>query len=158
MQTIYVFGVTVHLISVAIFVGSFALWAAAVLPSVANKKSADFFISMAQRFRKVSNHTLGLIFVTGFFLAYYRLAPIIESGPLMKNPFTHMFLTKVVFLVGMLVTTILHNRMFKEEAIRALKASPNDVIVKASKLARINLILCIIIIALGVMLVRGKFW
>lgn len=165
----YQLAVYLHILSVIVWVGG-ALFLAMVIVPVNRRlpltppQSAALLGQVARRFRNVSWAAIAVLLVTGLFMAlgHWRVTP---SGFYQGDtPFTEMLRTKLGLVFVVIVLSAVHDFVMGPRVSDKLAALREDgappAALKSARVwliwvARINVIMVLIVVALAVMLTRG---
>ncbi len=167
MRVLYLISVWLHLLSVIVWLGGMLFLAIAIVPLLRQPAYQAIRFSMLSwmgfRFRWIGWICLLLLFITGVVNLAYRGYDWNDlwTGQLWQGSFGHtlgmkFFLVSLIFLlsaihdfsIGPRATVIGQTKPGSEEALKLRK--------QASWIGRLNVILALIALMLGVLLVRGN--
>ncbi|MEX0929566.1 MAG: CopD family protein [Balneolales bacterium] len=168
MRTIYLISVYIHLLAMMVWLGGMAFMAMIVIPVTRKKMfrsmSAGLIRTTGERFRPVAWVCLSLLLVSGIFMLGSRGFSWADlwTGRLFQGTFGLIFAHKLVFFGVILFISGIHDFYLGPKAARLLSGSADQPVTgrfrKLSSWAgRINMLLGLIVVMLGVMLVRGTF-
>src|SRR5829696_2525913 len=166
MHGLYLLSVWLHLLAAVVWIGGMVFLVLVLVPVSRRAEfrgSAPALIHhLGVRFRAVGWACLGLLVVSGVVNLAYRGYTWFDlgSGRLWQGPIGHI-LGATLLLVGViLLVSALHDFGLGPRATRLLQADPTSVAARrgrrqASWLGRLTLVLALVVVALGIMLVRG---
>lgn len=166
MKALYLLAVWLHILAAATWLGGILFLVFVLVPVTrqpAFRAGAGALIeATGRRFRWVGWMALGLLAASGVVqLAYRGFAwADVWSGRLWQGPFGQMLGLKLLLVAGILLLSALHDFGVGPRATTAWQAKPGSPEARrlrrqAAWIARINLLLGLSAVALGVMLVRG---
>ena len=166
MQVIYVLAVWLHLVALAIWIGGMIFLALVLVPITRRPEyrasSAALFHLVGTRFRWVGWACLGLLLLTGLISLGFRGYEWLDAlnGRLWQGQFGHVLAGKLALVAVILVVSVLHDFWLGPRAVAYLQANPTGpdaakLRLQASWIGRITLLLALVVLALGVLLVRG---
>lgn len=169
MHLFYLFSVWLHILAAAVWIGGMAFVALVLVPVIRQPENQRVAASIVHltglRFRSAGWFSLALLFLTGGFNLLYRGFDLTElwSGQLWESGFGVILTLKLFFFGLVLLLSGVHDFAIGPRATalwRTDPASPESKRLRqqASWIGRINLLLALIIVALGIMLVRGSPW
>ncbi len=163
---LYIASVTLHILAGMVWIGGMVFFSLVLIPLTRRKEYSDRAAALVrasgERFRAISWICLGILVVTGLInlhfhgFTWHSALSRVQWG----SPFGLLLAHKLVLVVLILVVSAFHDFYVGPKATAALEAEPGSARAKsyrrtASWLARINLILALAVVVLGVMLVRG---
>jgi copper resistance protein D len=165
LRTLYLLSVWIHVIAATIWVGGMLFLTLVVVPWLRGPGRATglaFLRESGRRFRHIAWICFALLIVTGAFNLSMRgvsLASFIDTGWL-GSSFGRLVLLKLGFFAVVLLLSALHDFVIGPRAAAALEADPRSAAAqslrrRASWIGRLNVILGLTLILLGVMIVRG---
>ena len=166
----YQLSVLVHILAAMVWVGGMLFLALVVVPAARSLPPAErsaLFHLVGPRFRTVGWSCVGLLLVTGVVNLAYRgvMWENLFTAELWSSEFGRVLAVKLVVIAVMLVLSILHDFVLGPASVRAHtpgEARPSAEALtlrrQASWLGRITTLLALVVVALGVMLVRGAPW
>jgi copper resistance protein D len=166
MYTFYLFSVWLHILAVAVWIGGMVFLTLVVVPIIRRPEhrnvAAVLIHQTGIRFRGVGWACLGLLLLSGLFNLSFRGFAWTDmwSGWLWQDSFGNIIGVKL-FLVGIiLILSVWHDFVVGPQATALWQADPTSA--KAQQLrrqsgwfGRFNLLLALVVVALGVMLGRG---
>ncbi|RMF86998.1 MAG: DUF4149 domain-containing protein [Nitrospinota bacterium] len=170
MRALYLLSVWLHILAVTVWLGGMVFLTLVLVPLTRQpeyREMATPLISWTgRRFRWIGWICLGLILLTGVFNLASRGVgwEVLGNVQFWRGPFGHALGIKLFLVLVILVLSIAHDFFIGPRATALGKEkSPADPEVErvrrqASWIGRLNLVLALIIIALGVVLVRGAPW
>lgn len=172
---LYQLSVLLHILSAVIWVGGMFFLALVVVPvarTLAPAERAALFGAVGRRFRAVGWGCIGLLIVTGVINVSYRGVTLdnLFTAELWGSPFGSTLAMKLAAVVVLLILSVVHDFVLGPHSVRVLErvgqgspAEQRDATLEAerlrraaSMLGRIEGILALLVIALAVMLVRGR--
>ncbi|MEX0685554.1 MAG: DUF4149 domain-containing protein [Balneolales bacterium] len=168
MRTIYLISVFIHLLSLTVWMGGMAFFAMIVIPitreKMFNVMNIDLIRRTGERFRTIAWVCLILLLITGILILGDRgySWQDLWSGQLFQGTFGLILAHKLVLFGIVLGISGFHDFYLGPKAAKLLSESlGHPVTDKFRKLSswagRINMLLGLVIIFLGVLLVRGGF-
>jgi uncharacterized membrane protein len=163
---LYLISVWLHLLAMAVWAGGMIFLALVLVPVVrlpaAQGSAGQLLHYTGTRFRAVGWTCLALLGLSGIVNLGYRgygWADLL-TGQLWQGPFGHILGGKLLLVAVVLVLSAIHDFRDGPRATRLLQEKPGSpealrARARASWFGRINLLLALAIIMLGVMLVRG---
>ena len=163
--TMYQWVVFVHIVAAIIWIGGMLFLPLVLVPVL---RRQDWSLRMAlldatgRRFRTVGWVAIGVLLITGVWNLHNRRLgwDVILSPRLFDGPFGHILAVKLVLIAALLTLSLLHDFGIGPASTRAAQDSPDSHRAErlrrtASWIGRVNALLALIIIWLGVALVRG---
>lgn len=166
MRTLYLLSVWIHILSAIVWIGGMVFLALVVVPVTRRTElrgqSGALFRWTGRRFRWIGWICLLLFVLTGIVnLAYrgYHWSDL-WSGALWSGSFGQTLAVKLVLVAAILVLSAVHDFKVGPEAASLMEREPTANETRrwrraASWFGRVNLLLALIVVMLGVMLVRG---
>ncbi len=169
MSVLYFLSIWLHIVAATIWIGGTVFLAAVLVPMIRRSEYRTLAPAMLQwageRFRKVGWASLLALFVTGLVNLTFRQFPWTDMGNPQgwAGPFGQILILKLALVMTIIALSLVHDLWIGRRATAAWRANPASDDAKrlrrqASWIARINLLLSLIVVALGVMLVRGRPW
>ena len=165
MHHLYVFSVWLHIMAATAWLGGMVFLSVVMVPYLrkANKDvAATFFAVSGTRLRNLGWVCFITLLGTGAFNLYMRGVrwSHLWSRDFYDTPFGKTLLWKFVLFAAVLVVSAYHDFVHGPRAVDALAASPDSPHAvklrrQASLFGRINGLLAIVLVFLGVCLVRG---
>lgn len=168
MNLLYLLSVWIHILAAMVWIGGMLFLVLVVVPwlrSGQRTQAADFFRETGPRFRNVGWTCFAVLVITGSFNLWVRgvrWANFVEPQWLTSS-FGKTVLAKLGVFVVVLLVSALHDFVVGPRATRAIATDPRSVAAqrerrRASLLGRMNVVFALVLVALGVMLVRGVPW
>ncbi|MCS6925356.1 MAG: DUF4149 domain-containing protein [Candidatus Binatia bacterium] len=157
--------VWLHILAAVVWVGGMVFLAAVLVPlsrTLVPREVATLLIQQTGvRFRWIGWACLVLLLLSGVFNLTYRGFDWTWSA--WQSPFGQVLTVKLLLVAGILCLSVLHDFVIGPRATalgQTSPASPHALQLRrqASWLGRLNLLLSLVVLALGVVLVRGWFW
>lgn len=166
MHTLYLLSVWLHILAAVTWLGGMiflVLVVAPVLRQAEYRHVAGKMLHQAGvRFRWVGWICFGILILTGTFNLVYRGFTWEDfwNWRLWVGPWRHTLATKLLLVAFILLLSALHDFLIGPRATRLWQQHPDAPEVKrlrrhAAWIGRVNLLLALAVVALGVMLVRG---
>ncbi|MBI3990235.1 MAG: DUF4149 domain-containing protein [candidate division NC10 bacterium] len=166
MHAFYLLSVWLHLLAAMIWIGGMVFLAMALVPVIRRLKDQEVATTLihetGMRFRWVGWGCLGLLLVSGTVNLAYRGFGWTDvwSGRIVQGPLGQVLGFKLLLVAVILLISALHDFLIGPRATALGQADPTSLEARrlrrqASWLGRLNLLLALIVVALGVMLVRG---
>lgn len=166
MHAFYIFSVWLHVLAAAVWIGGMVFIALVLVPATRRPEHRGVATSLirwtGRRFRWIGWLSLALLLLTGIINLAYRgfgWADLV-SGRLWEGPFGRALGIKLLLVAMISFLSILHDFVIGPRATDLLQnhpGSPKAMRLRrlASWMGRANLILALIVVALGIMMVRG---
>src|SRR5690606_22842933 len=168
MQVLYLLSVWVHILAATVWIGGMLFLVLVVVPWLrrgARSDAAVFLRETGERFRNVGWLCFVVLLVTGTFNLWVRGVRLADFGRVewLQSPFGSMVLVKLGAFLLVLVVSSIHDFVVGPRATRAIAAAVRSKEAqierhRASVLGRVNVVLALVLVAAGVMLVRGVPW
>ena len=168
MHTLYLISVWLHILAATVWIGGMAFLVLVVVPWLrsGNRANAGTFLrETGQRFRNVSWTCFGILVVTGSFNLWIRGVRLSDfgRGAWLSSAFGQTVLLKLGCFALVLVVSMVHDFSVGPRASTAIARDPQSPAAhtlrrRASLLGRVNVVLALVLVAAGVMLVRGALW
>lgn len=166
MDVLYLFSVWLHILAAVVWIGGMVFLALILVPVIRQPDHQDMSASLMHgtgiRFRWVGWICLGLLLLSGVFNLIYRGLgwEDLRSSQFWQGSFGHTLGIKLLLVAVIFLLSALHDFILGPRAIvlwRANPTSPEALRLRrgAGWLGRLNLLLALIVVALGVILVRG---
>lgn len=166
MRVLYLLSVWLHILAAAVWVGGILFLVLVLVPAVRRPEFRQSAASLIQwtglRFRWVGWIALGLLILSGSFNLAYRgvgLTTLLSAG-FWEGRFGRTLGVKLFLVAAILLTSAVHDFWIGPQATRLWEEAPDSEAARrlrrrAASLGRLNLLLALTVMALGVMLVRG---
>ena len=169
MHSLYLFSVWLHILAAVIWVGGTIFISLALVPAIRRPEFRASGLALirftAHRFRWAAWLCFVIFIATGIFNLLYRGMNFELMGQALfwRGPFGSTLAIKLSVVVLILAISALHDFHIGPRAAAAWEKAPNaPETLRLRKLAvhcaRLNLLLALLAVALGVMLVRGAPW
>lgn len=169
MHLLYLFSIWLHILAAAVWIGGMVFVALILVPVIRQPDSQGFAASIVQltglRFRAVGWICLALLFLTGAFNLLYRGFALSElwSGQLWQSSFGVVLALKLLLFGLVLLLSCLHDFVIGPRATALWRMDPTSpesrrLRRQASWMGRVNLLLALVLVALGIILARGSPW
>jgi len=166
MRALYLLSVWVHVLSAIVWVGGSVFLALILVPAMRQSQyrevAAGIVSWTGRRFRTVGWICFGLFIATGTFNLGFRgyTWGDLFDGALFAGPFGHTLAVKLATFGVVLILSAIHDFFVGPKAAELMRTDPRSPQAqklrrRASWFGRLNLLLALIAIWLGVMLVRG---
>lgn len=163
---LYIASVTLHILAAVVWIGGMVFFSLVLIPLTHRKEysasAARLVRASGERFRAISWACLAILVFTGAInLHFHGFAwANVFSREAWRGSFGSLLAHKLVLVVLILVISAFHDFYVGPRATAALEKAPASAGARtyrrtASWLARINLLLALTVVLLGVMLVRG---
>lgn len=168
MRSLYLLSVWTHILAATIWIGGMLFLVLVVVPWLrsGSRTNAGLFLKeTGERFRNVGWVCFGVLLVTGTYNLWFRgvrLSDFVRREWL-ESPFGKTVLVKLAAFLLVLLVSAIHDFIVGPQATRILAADPNSAAARlqrrrASLLGRVNVLLALVLVAAGVLLVRGAAW
>ncbi|MBI4445310.1 MAG: CopD family protein [Acidobacteria bacterium] len=165
MQFLYVSLVWLHIVAAAVWIGGMVFFILVLIPLTRTpelKEQAAMLIHWTGgRFRNIGWTCLGLLLVTGIANLLIRFGTETLLNPrFWQNPVAHITLTKLLLFVFIAILSAYHDFSVGPRATAWARTNPNSTQAarlrrQASWIGRLNFLLALIAVSMGVLLVRG---
>lgn len=166
MRAFYLLSIWLHILAAAVWIGGMVFLVLVLVPVIRRPENRAIAAPLIHwtglRFRWVGWICLGLLILTGTFNLAYRGFGWADlwSGRIFQGPFGSVLGIKLLLVVAILLLSALHDFVIGPRATALWKVnpiSPEAISLRrqAAWVGRLNLLLALIVVALGVMLVRG---
>ena len=169
MPFLYLTSVWLHILAGAIWIGGMVFVALVLVPVIRQPENQGIAASLVQvtgrRFRSVGWSCLILLLLTGAVNLFYRGFSVSElwSAELWQSPFGLVLALKLFLFGAVLALSCVHDFSIGPRATALWRKEPASAEAgrlrrQASWIGRVNLLLALAIVALGIMLARGSPW
>lgn len=169
MHAWYVLSVWLHIVAATLWVGGMLFLVLVLVPALKTLPDRQLAVQLVRdtgrRFRLVGWVTLGVLVATGLTNLWARGIrwDILRTPDFWQGTFGAVLAFKVGTVLLILAMSALHDFLLGPRASAALRANPESPdALRLRRLAtwfgRINLLLALVVVACGVMLVRGRPW
>ncbi|HXS15960.1 MAG TPA: DUF4149 domain-containing protein, partial [Polyangiaceae bacterium] len=165
MKVLYLLSVWLHILAAMVWVGGMLFLVLVAVPwlrSGQRAQAAAFFRETGPRFRSVGWTCFLVLLSTGSFNLWVRGVRLADFGRAewLASPFGKTVLLKLSVFALVLVVSAVHDFLVGPRATRAITRDPRSSEAerarrRASTMGRINVVLALVLVALGVVLVRG---
>lgn len=168
MHALYVLSVWLHIVAATIWLGGMLFLVLVVVPWLRRGGRVDAAALLREtgtRFSRVAWVCFAVVLTTGTFNLWIRGVRLADfgRGEWLGSPFGKTVLVKLGAFSLVLVASAVHDFVLGPRATAAIAADPRSAEAQrgrreASVLGRVNVLLALILVAAGVMLVRGVPW
>jgi uncharacterized membrane protein len=165
VHALYVISVYLHVLAAITWIGGMFFLVLVVVPWLRRgdrQKGAAFLRETGAQFRNVGWTCFGILLVTGTFQLYFRGVSLTDfvRPEWLGSSFGRMVILKLGFFSLILASSVVHDFYLGPRATIAVEKDPRSPEAErfrkqASLLGRLNVIFALVLVALGVMLVRG---
>lgn len=166
MYPLHVFSVWLHILAAVVWIGGMVFLALVLVPVIRRPEYQELAASLIHftglRFRSVGWGCLGLLLLSGAFnLGYRRFGwADVWRGEILRGPFGRILGLKLALVAVIFLLSAVHDFHIGPRATALWRANPDSpeasrLRQQASWIGRLNLLLALIVVALGVLLVRG---
>jgi uncharacterized membrane protein len=166
MQHLYIFSVWLHIVAACLWIGGMLFLVLIVVPVMRRlddpRASSALFHKVALRFRTAGWWSLAILAMTGTFNLLHRGMgyDVLTGSQFWGGGFGGALAIKLALVTLIVTLSVVHDFVLGPRASALARTAPSDP--RAERLrksvawmGRVNLLLALAIIALGVMLVRG---
>jgi len=168
MFTLYLLSVWLHVMAATIWIGGLFFLMLVVVPwlrSGASAEPARLLRETAGRFRTVAWACFAILLVTGTFNLWMRgVRPAnFVSADWLVSPYGSVVVAKLVVFLVLIALSARHDFVIGPKAAAAIQQAPQSPETarlrrEASLHGRVNALLALVLVALAVMIVRGRPW
>jgi copper resistance protein D len=168
MFTLYLLSVWLHVMAATIWVGGLFFLMLVVVPWLRSGASTDpsrLLRETAGRFRTVAWACFAILLVTGTFNLWMRgvLPANFANADWLGSPFGSVVVAKLLVFLGLVALSARHDFVIGPKAATAMQQAPQSPVTahlrrQASMHGRVNALLALVLVALAVMMVRGRPW
>lgn len=166
MRALYLLSVWLHILSAVVWIGGMVFLALVLVPVIRRTEYRGIAASLIHwtgaRFRWVGWVSLLLLILTGTINLTFRGFGWMDlkSGRIFQGPFGQILGIKLLLVALILVLSVLHDFIIGPLATASWQTNPASAEAmrlrhQAGWLGRLNLLLALVVVALGIMLVRG---
>lgn len=168
MHTLHLLSVYLHILAATVWIGGMLFLVLVVVPWLrrgGRKDAAVFLRETGERFRNVGWICFFVLLGTGTFNLWVRGVRLSDFAreEWLQSPFGKTVLVKLSAFVLVLLVSAAHDFVVGPRATEAIAVDRNSAQSRiqrrrASLLGRVNVLLALVLVAAGVMLVRGVPW
>jgi uncharacterized membrane protein len=168
MHLFYLLSVWLHILAATVWIGGMFFLVLVVVPWLrrGDRAAAGAFLrETGERFRTVGWLCFGILLVTGTYNLRVRGVKLSDfaSGEWLASPLGRTVLYKLGGFAAVLAVSAVHDFVIGPRAAAAIQRDPHSPEAeklrrRASLLGRANALLALVLVAVGVMLVRGVPW
>jgi len=168
MHVLYLISVWIHILAATVWIGGMLFLVLVVVPWLRQGDRANaavFLRETGQRFRNVGWTCFGILLVTGTFNLWVRGVRLSDFANVawLSSPFGKAVLVKLAAFAMVLMVSLIHDFVLGPRATAIIAQAPRSPEAQAARrhaslLGRLNVVLALILVATGVMLVRGTPW
>lgn len=167
MRLLYLTSVWVHILAATVWIGGIFFLVLVVVPwlrrgGVGTVNAGAFLRETGERFRNVGWICFALLLLTGTFNLWVRGVRLgnLASAEWWASPFGSAVGLKLAGFAVVLAVSAVHDFVIGPRATEAIQRDPRSdeaaaLRKRASRLGRLNGVLALVLVALGVVLVRG---
>lgn len=166
MRLAYLLSVWLHILAASVWIGGMVFVALVVVPVIRRPEMREAAAKLIHftgiRFRWVGWACFALLFLTGVFNVLYRGIGWAElfSAAFWSGPFARLLSLKLLVFALILLASALHDFVVGPRAVALWREQPGSPEAarlrrQATRFGRLNLLLALLVLALGVMLARG---
>jgi putative copper resistance protein D len=166
LHLLYLLSVWLHILAAVTYIGGMIFLALVLVPTIRKPEYRDIAMDLVHRtgtrFRNVGWVCLGVLVLTGGVnLAFHGIGLLdLLSGEAFRSSFGHILGLKLLLVAVLLLMSIVHDFVIGPKATAAWRAAPGSPEAarrrrRAGRYGRTALVLSLLVVALGVMLVRG---
>jgi len=165
MHALYLLSVWLHILAAIVWIGGMAFLVLVVVPYLRKgdrAKAAALMRDTGSRFRDIGWICFAIVLVTGTFNLWMRGVRVSSFGdPVwLRSQLGHAVSLKLAVFTVVLVMSAVHDFVIGPRATRAIVADPRSKEAEslrraASMMGRANVVFALILVALGVLIVRG---
>lgn len=165
MRILYLLSVWTHILAATVWIGGMLFLVLVVVPWLrkgGRTEAGAFLRETGVRFRSVAWVCFVVLTITGTFNLWVRGVRLQDFGDAdwLRSPFGHVVLLKLGTFAAVLLVSAVHDFVIGPRATAAISRDPTSAETLAhrrlaSLFGRINVVLALVLIAAGVMLVRG---
>ncbi len=169
MHAWYIISVIVHILAAMTWIGGMLFLVLVLVPTLrtlpSRETAVELVASSGRRFRTIGWISLTILVLTGYTNLHFRGVTwsAMWQETFWATPFGDVLFYKLMLVGAILTISVLHDFWIGPRASQALREGPGspDAIrqrLLASWMGRLNLLLSLCVLVLGVMLVRGRPW
>jgi putative copper resistance protein D len=169
MHAFYLLAVWLHILAAITWIGGMFFLVLVVVPWLRSGggggDAARFLRETGRRFRNISWVCFAIVFTTGSFALWMRGVRFASfvSPDWLASSFGKIVLLKLTLFTAVIAVSLVHDMVVGPRATTAIAADPRsaataDLRRRASRLARVNVLLALVLVALGDFIVRGWPW
>jgi len=166
VHAFYLLSIWVHILAASVWMGGMVFLVLILVPAIRQPRYSGIAASLirwtALRFRWVGWICLGLLLLSGTFSLAYRGFGWTDlwDGKLWQGSFGRILGVKLLLVAVIFVASAFHDFAIGPRATELWQQNPGSAKAlrlrrQAAWLGRVNLLLALVVVALGVMLVRG---
>jgi putative copper export protein len=168
MHALYLISVWIHILAATVWIGGMLFLVLVVVPWLRRGDRANaavFLRETGQRFRDIGWACFGILLVTGTFNLWIRGVRLSDFARIewLSSPFGQTTLVKLGAFAVVLMVSAMHDFVVGPRATTAIARDPRSPQAQAARrraslLGRANVLLALVLVAAGVMMVRGSLW
>ena len=160
MKALYLLSVWLHILAVVTWLGGIVFLSLVLVPTLRRPEYRGILAPLVEqtgaRFRRIAWLSLGLLVITGGFNLMY----LGFEGSDWGSPFGRTLGLKLLLVTVILGLSVLHDFIIGPRATALYRENPNAERARrlwkqAGWIGQLNLLLALVVVALGIMLVRG---
>lgn len=167
-HALYLLSVWLHILAATVWVGGMLFLVLVIVPwmrSGAREDAARMLRETGERFRNVGWSCFGVVVVTGTYNLWIRGVRLSDlgDGEWWSSPLGEAIFLKLLVFGLVLIISAIHDFVVGPRATVEIAADPQSAAAqahrkRASMLGRLNVLLALILVGLGVVIVRGTPW
>jgi len=166
MQAVHFIAILLHILAAVVWIGGMVFLGAILIPILRRSSTGGQYAELIRltgtRFRNVGWACLVILLVTGL-VNLTRWGVGLEqltSARFWATPWAHILGTKLALVAAVLAISAVHDFVVGPRATRTMRAAPGSKEAgrlrrAAGWMGRVNLLIAVAVVALGIMLVRG---
>ena len=168
MQLVYLISVWLHILAATVWLGGMAFLVLVVVPWLrrgGGGNASAFLRETGEGFRSVGWTCFAILVLTGSFNLWMRGVRLgdFTRTEWLSSSFGQAVVLKLCGFFTILLVSAVHDFVVGPKAVAAIAADPTSpearaVRRRASLLGRVNLVLALVVVAIGVVIVRGVPW
>ena len=168
MRLLYLASVWLHILAATVWIGGIAFLILVVVPWLRKNRAVDagrLLRETGERFRSVGWVCFAILVLTGSFNLWVRGVRFgsFRDPDWLASPFGKTVLAKLAVFATVLAVSAVHDFRIGPRATAAIERDSRSIAAQslrrlAARLGRLNALLALLLVALGVVLVRGLPW
>ena len=169
MHALYILAVWLHILAAVTWIGGMFFLVLVVVPWLRGGgggiDAARFLRETGRRFRNISWVCFAIVVTTGSYALWMRGVTFASfaNPDWLASSFGRLVLLKLTVFATVIVVSLVHDLVIGPRATTAITADPRSDVAatlrrRASLLARANVLMALVLVAIGDLLVRGWPW
>lgn len=160
MDTLYLISVILHILAAMLWVGGNLFMIVVLIPAVKNyEDKAKVIKNVGLKFRTAGYVALGILLLTGLYQLHFRGVELTWAS-LTTHAIGKLGLWKIGLFLVIVALSGLHDYLVGNRAVKAWRENPQSPDAfrmrrQARLLGRINFLISLVLVVLGVLMVRG---